>query len=94
MHQPPTEKTSNGMTLPARSLLVVLAAYRRTLSPDHGFFRFAFPGGVCRFEPTCSDYAREAIEWFGAARGSWLALRRLLRCHPAARGGLDPIPAP
>lgn len=46
----------------------------------------------CRFEPTCSAYALEAVEKYGAARGGWLALRRLLRCHPFCKGGYDPVP--
>jgi uncharacterized protein len=50
-------------------------------------------GGSCRFEPTCSMYAYEAVERFGVARGSWLALKRLLRCHPlSGRFGCDPVP--
>jgi hypothetical protein len=48
----------------------------------------------CRFTPTCSSYALEAIEMHGAARGSWLALRRLSRCHPLGRHGFDPVPLP
>jgi putative membrane protein insertion efficiency factor len=52
-----------------------------------------FVGGSCRFAPTCSMYAYEAVERFGVARGSWLALKRLLRCHPlSGRFGYDPVP--
>lgn len=50
-------------------------------------------GGTCRFEPTCSRYAYEAVELFGVMRGSWLALKRLLRCQPLSRKfGFDPVP--
>lgn len=47
---------------------------------------------ACRFQPTCSQYAYTAIERFGAAKGGWLALKRLLRCNPFCRGGYDPVP--
>jgi putative membrane protein insertion efficiency factor len=67
-------------------LLVLLRVYRSAISPALG--------PACRFEPTCSVYAQEAIERFGALRGSVLALRRILRCHPFARAGLDPVPLP
>lgn len=65
-------------------LLALIDGYRLLLSP--------FFGSQCRFYPTCSAYAREAIEVHGTARGTWLALRRLLRCHPWHAGGVDPVP--
>lgn len=67
-----------------RALLFLLRAYRYVLSP--------WLGNQCRFAPTCSQYAIEAIERFGPWRGSWLAVRRLLRCHPWNAGGWDPVP--
>jgi len=67
-----------------RILIGIITAYRYLLSP--------FIGQHCRFTPTCSEYAMEAIDRFGAVKGSWLALRRLSRCHPFHAGGLDPVP--
>ncbi|HEY1766563.1 MAG TPA: membrane protein insertion efficiency factor YidD [Terracidiphilus sp.] len=72
-----------------RLLLAILAFYRRWLSPAVHSFN---PGG-CRYVPTCSEYAQIAISSRGPLRGSALAAWRLLRCHPFARGGLDPVPA-
>jgi len=46
---------------------------------------------ACRFHPTCSEYARQAVERYGAARGLWMGLRRLARCHPFHPGGIDPV---
>jgi putative membrane protein insertion efficiency factor len=65
-------------------LLALINAYRLLLSP--------FFGRQCRFHPTCSAYAREAIETHGALRGSWLAVRRILKCGPWHPGGVDPVP--
>ena len=68
-----------------RSLaLLLIRLYQSLLSPA---FR-----GSCRHLPSCSEYAREAIERHGAARGLWLALRRLMRCHPLGTSGYDPVP--
>jgi uncharacterized protein len=68
----------------SRPLIALLAAYRRWLSP--------LMGPHCRFAPSCSAYAIEAIAAYGAARGSWLALRRLAKCQPFFTGGYDPVP--
>jgi putative membrane protein insertion efficiency factor len=65
-------------------LLGLLRAYQYALRP--------LLGANCRFYPSCSDYAREAIERYGAARGVWLAARRLARCHAYHAGGYDPVP--
>jgi putative membrane protein insertion efficiency factor len=65
-------------------LLGMIRAYRRWLSP-------ALPP-LCRYTPTCSEYAYEAIERYGGARGSWLAVRRLVRCTPWGGSGYDPVP--
>ncbi|MBR4309978.1 MAG: membrane protein insertion efficiency factor YidD [Akkermansia sp.] len=64
--------------------LFLIRFYRRRISP--------LKQPCCRFIPTCSQYALEAIEKYGALKGSWLALRRLLRCHPLCKGGYDPVP--
>jgi len=72
--------------LPAAGLLGAIAAYRVLLAP-----LFA---GSCRFVPSCSAYAREAIATHGALRGSLLAAWRLARCQPLCRGGLDEVPGP
>ncbi|MCP5278478.1 MAG: membrane protein insertion efficiency factor YidD [Thiobacillus sp.] len=72
---------------PAQRLLIALIRlYQLALSP--------FIGNQCRFTPTCSQYAREAVERHGALRGSWMAIRRVSRCHPFHPGGHDPVPPP
>ena len=68
----------------ARSLEAAIGAYQRLVSP--------LLGQRCRFAPSCSEYARESIHRFGAFYGSWLAVRRLSRCHPFHSGGWDPVP--
>jgi putative membrane protein insertion efficiency factor len=67
------------------ALISVVKGYRLLLSP--------WLGSSCRFEPTCSVYALQALERFGAARGSYLMLARIGRCHPWCKGGHDPVPS-
>lgn len=67
-----------------RVLLLVLRGYQYAIRP--------LLGANCRFYPSCSDYAREAIDRHGAAKGCWLAMRRVVRCHPYHPGGCDPVP--
>jgi putative membrane protein insertion efficiency factor len=64
--------------------LAVIRFYRRGISP--------YTPPSCRYTPTCSAYAQEAIEKYGVGRGAWMALRRLLRCHPFGGKGYDPVP--
>lgn len=67
-----------------RILIALVRGYQYALSP--------WWGSQCRFSPTCSHYAIEALERHGALEGSWLACRRVLRCHPWSAGGYDPVP--
>jgi putative membrane protein insertion efficiency factor len=70
---------------PRRALALPVRAYRYFLSP--------WLGSACRFEPTCSLYALQALDRHGATAGAYLAARRVLRCHPWCDGGLDPVPS-
>lgn len=73
------------MSIAARAVVAAIELYRRLVSP--------LLGRHCRYEPTCSAYALEAVRTHGAARGAALAVRRVARCHPWAPGGVDPVPA-
>jgi putative membrane protein insertion efficiency factor len=68
----------------SRLLQYLIRGYQRFISP--------FLGRHCRFTPTCSQYAFEAIGKYGALKGAWLALKRIGRCHPLCDGGYDPVP--
>ena len=70
--------------LPKRALLGLIRFYRRQISPG-------LPP-ACRFSPTCSEYALEAVEKYGACKGGYLSVRRILKCHPFHKGGYDPVP--
>lgn len=82
----PTERERDDMR--DRVMRLAFATYKKTLSP----VLHAFGMGQCLYLPTCSEYAYTAVSRFGWIRGSWLALRRLARCHPWGKGGLDPVP--
>jgi putative membrane protein insertion efficiency factor len=69
-----------------RVLIWAIRLYQAAVSP--------LTPGACRFTPTCSEYARRSLETHGALRGGWLAVRRLLRCHPWGGRGYDPVPEP
>lgn len=75
---------SNGPGIAALPVIFLLRIYRRLISP--------LLGQNCRFHPTCSRYAIQALESHGLIRGGWLALKRVSRCHPFHDGGLDPVP--
>ncbi len=67
-----------------RILMAIILFYQKQISP--------FLGKNCRFSPTCSQYALQAIQKYGALRGGWLTLKRILRCNPFCKGGYDPVP--
>ena len=72
------------MLTPRKIILLIIRGYQLGVSP--------LLGPRCRFYPSCSCYTHTAIERFGVWQGAWLGLRRLLRCHPLAEGGYDPVP--
>ena len=72
------------MSIFARVTVLMIRGYQVTLSP-------LLPA-ACRYQPSCSAYTLEAVERYGAMRGGWMGMRRILRCHPFARGGYDPVP--
>ncbi|RAN71404.1 membrane protein insertion efficiency factor YidD [Bacillus sp. SRB_336] len=72
--------------VPRNILIAILKTYRSLISPAYG--------QVCRFFPSCSAYALEAVTVHGAVKGSWYAACRIMRCHPWNAGGIDPVPSP
>jgi len=70
-------------------ILKLIRFYQKTLSFDHGFFSFLKTYQGCRFFPSCSEYTYQAIEKYGVRKGGFLGLKRILRCHPFTKGGVD-----
>ena len=71
-------------SIATKFVLLLFRTYKRVVSP--------WLPPACRYVPTCSEYAMEAVARYGVLRGSWMALTRLLRCHPFVKGGYDPVP--
>lgn len=78
------------LDIPKNSLTLLIAIYQKLLSPDHSFWAKAvFPHGYCRYQPTCSQYTKQAIQKYGAVRGTAKGIGRIFRCNPWSKGGLD-----
>jgi len=74
-----------------RILIAIISVYQKTLSPDHGWFSYRYPGGYCKYHPDCSEYCKQAIEKKGVFRGIALGTWRVLRCNPWSKGGIDTV---
>lgn len=85
---PMFQKINKLLVWPALQLIRI---YQKTISPDQGWFKFYHPQGFCPYYPHCSQYAYQALKRYGLFPGVWKAAGRLLRCHPLAKGGLDPL---
>jgi putative membrane protein insertion efficiency factor len=86
----PTRVLHYFFILPSAFCILLVRLYRVTVSPFIAFL--AGPSGACRFEPSCSLYAIEALKTHGTVTGTWLAAKRICRCHPGAACGEDPVP--
>lgn len=70
-------------------ILPIIRLYQKTLSLDHGPFKHIFPGGFCKFYPSCSQYGYDCVQKHGAIKGSFYTVKRILRCNPFSHGGID-----
>ncbi|MBU0981513.1 membrane protein insertion efficiency factor YidD [Patescibacteria group bacterium] len=75
--------------LPRRIAQLLIRFYQKTISPDHSWLRHRFPGGFCRFTPSCSAYSHTAIGRYGLIKGGLKGLWRIIRCNPWSKGGID-----
>ena len=83
---PESRCTSAIALVPRNVAIAFILVWRRFISPLYG--------DVCRYHPTCSSYGLRAVQLHGLLRGGWMAWRRIMRCHPWARGGIDEVPEP
>ncbi|MBU2575642.1 membrane protein insertion efficiency factor YidD [Patescibacteria group bacterium] len=74
-----------------KASLSIIKLYQKTLSPDHGLLKSFFPHGACKYYPTCSQYAYDAIKKFGIIKGVRFGVKRIIRCNPWSKGGCDPV---
>jgi len=72
-----------------KALIKLIALYQRTLSPDTGWLRTFYPGGYCKYTPSCSEYCKQAVHKHGSFKGLGLGIWRVMRCNPWSKGGLD-----
>ncbi|OIO53381.1 membrane protein insertion efficiency factor YidD [Candidatus Peregrinibacteria bacterium CG08_land_8_20_14_0_20_41_10] len=73
-------------------LIQLINFYQKILSPDHSFWaKKIFPWGYCKFQPTCSEYSKQALQKYGVMKGGIKTIWRILRCNPWSRGGKDPL---
>ncbi|MBI4232190.1 membrane protein insertion efficiency factor YidD [Candidatus Peregrinibacteria bacterium] len=75
--------------MPRTILAKLISLYQLTLSPDHGFLRHIYPGGYCKFVPSCSEYAKQSIKKHGVIKGFIKGFLRVLKCNPWSKGGVD-----
>jgi putative membrane protein insertion efficiency factor len=78
--------------LPKKFVIRLISAYQFLLSPDHSWLRGRFPYGYCKFYPSCSEYAKQAVEKFGVIKGGYLSAKRVGRCHPWSEPKVDLVP--
>ncbi len=76
---------------PRYLVINIIKLYQKTLSLDHGPFKYLYPHGFCRFHPSCSDYGIQAFTKYGIFKGAYLTIKRVLKCNPFNKGGHDPL---
>lgn len=79
------------INFPRKIIIFLIVLYQKTISPDHGIFKFRHPFGYCRFYPSCSQYSKQAIEKYGIFKGGAKAGKRIIKCNPFNKGGFDPV---